>query len=65
MLLFADGNAKEKKFPSSAKPDVRVWLSGFMEAKKLFVEIFNDKALEDLVASFIFNERYLRNALGE
>lgn len=65
MLLFAGANPKEKIFNANARPQVRVWLSGFLKAKELFEDIFDDPDLEALLFSFIFEEEYLRNALGE
>ena len=64
MLLFSDGNPRKKVFPWTAKSQVRVWLDGFSKAKEIFTDIFDDCDLESLLASFIFNETYLRNALG-
>merc|ERR1719335_1533596 len=64
MLLFAGGNPKEKIFPIESRPQVRLWLSGFLKAKELFEDMFCDTDLEVLLAFFIFDEQYLRNALG-
>lgn len=56
MLLFAGANPKEKIFPIFARSQVRVWLSGFLKAKELFQDIFDDTDLEALLFSFIFDE---------
>lgn len=64
MLLFADGNPKEGIFPVRAVPQARIWLSGLLQAKQCFKEIFDDVDLEALLSSFIFHQVYLQNACG-
>merc|ERR1719473_243671 len=64
MLLFAGGNAVNKSnVPFETKRTVKIWLDGFAQAKKMFIQIFDDKDLESLLATFVFNEDYLRIAV--
>ena len=64
MLLFAGANpGTDCEVIESAKPIVKIWLDGLLQAQRMIKIIFDDPDLEKTVASFIFQEQYLRNAL--
>jgi len=64
MVLSAGGNPQGQIHIMAVRNQVNRWLEGLEVAKIMFTEIFDNGTLEAEICRFVYNEEYLRMAVG-
>merc|ERR1712167_60973 len=64
MLLSVGADPRGAVLPQRVKAQVSLWLESLETAKQCFTAIFDNEALENELASFVFHEAFLRKALN-